>query len=56
MKWRVTTRRAARADIRAARDWYEAQRPGLGDEFLISLSDAFIRLEESPNQFPVYYQ
>jgi plasmid stabilization system protein ParE len=45
----------ADADIQEARDWYETQRPGLGDEFLLALAEAFSRLEESPLQFPVYY-
>jgi plasmid stabilization system protein ParE len=43
-------------DLVEAREWYEAQRAGLGDEFLASVADAFTRLEESPEQFPVYYR
>ena len=56
MKWHVSTRPAANADLREARDWYELQRPGLGDEFLLAMADAFTRLEEYPERFPVYYQ
>ena len=56
MKWRVTTRPEADTDLREARDWYEQQRPGLGDEFLLSMADALTRLEESPDQFPLYYR
>jgi toxin ParE1/3/4 len=47
---------AAENDIREAREWYDGRRPGLGVEFLISISDALARLEESPEQFPVYHQ
>lgn len=44
VKWRVSTRLAADTDLKEARDWYEQQRPGLGDEFLLSMADAFARL------------
>lgn len=54
--WRVSVRTAGEVDLAEARDWYEGQRPGLGDEFLASIADALSRLEDSPEQFPVYYQ
>jgi len=44
------------ADLRDARDWYERQRPGLGDEFHLSVADALTHLEESPERFPIYYR
>jgi len=53
--WHVSTRPAADYDLQEARDWYEAQRPGLGDEFLLAVAEAFTRLEESPLSVPVYY-
>ena len=56
MTWQVTTRPAAEADLPEARAWYEEQRPGLRDEFLASVADAFSRLEERPEQLPVYYR
>lgn len=56
VKWCVSTRPAADTDLKEARDWYERQRPGLGDEFLLAVADAFTRLEESPQRFPVYYR
>ena len=56
MRWRVTTRSAADIDIQEARDWYERRRPGLGDEFLVAVAEAFLRLEESPERFPIYYK
>jgi plasmid stabilization system protein ParE len=55
VSWHVSIRAAAQADLRAARDWYEQQRAGLGDEFLLSIADAMIRLEESPRRVPEYY-
>lgn len=55
MKWHVSIRLAASADLAAARDWYNGQRSGLGDELLASVADAFTRLEETPDLFPIYY-
>jgi plasmid stabilization system protein ParE len=56
VNWRVSIRPAARIDLDKARDWYERQRPGLGDEFLASVADAFTRMEEAPEQFPFYHR
>jgi plasmid stabilization system protein ParE len=56
VKWRVSNRATADADLHQARVWYDRQRPGLGDEFLLSVADAMTRLEEAPEQFPVYYR
>jgi plasmid stabilization system protein ParE len=55
-KWRVSIRARADADLRQARDWYEQQRPGLGDEFLISVADVMLRLEREPKQTAFYYR
>ena len=54
MSWLVYIRPKAEADVREARDWYQRQRAGLGDEFLLAVADAMVRLEESPVRFPVY--
>jgi plasmid stabilization system protein ParE len=51
----VSIRPAAKADLQESRDWYEQQRAGLGDEFLISIAAVMKRLEESPKRSPVYY-
>lgn len=53
---RDSLRAAAETDLADARAWYEDQRPGLGDEFLASVAAALTRLEENPEQFPVYYR
>lgn len=55
MRWRVSTRPDSDIDLNDAHDWYEQQRPGLGDEFLLAVAEIFARLEESPEQFPVYH-
>ena len=41
----------AEADIRAARDWYEATAPGLGVAFIAELDDLFHRLEANPRLY-----
>lgn len=48
MNWRVTIRGAADADLREARAWYDSQRAGLGDELLLAVAEAMLRLEEVP--------
>ncbi|HEV2691329.1 MAG TPA: type II toxin-antitoxin system RelE/ParE family toxin [Verrucomicrobiae bacterium] len=56
MNWNVTIRSQAKADIRRAYDWYEEQRAGLGDEFLVDQSEALLRLEADPERCPIYYR
>jgi plasmid stabilization system protein ParE len=56
VKWRVSIRPYAEADLKSAVDWYDKQRPGLGDEFLVSIAEALTRLEENPEGYPVYYR
>lgn len=48
----VVLRPEARADLHEASNWYEAQRLGLGDEFLQQVDAAFRRIEMQPTQFP----
>ena len=55
MKWQVTIRSEARADLRKAHDWYEEQCAGLGNEFLIAIAEALTRVEADPEHFPFYY-
>lgn len=46
MKLRI--RPAAVQDLEQACAWYEAQRPGLGDEFLDAVDDVMSSIAESP--------
>ena len=55
MSWSVSIRPAAARDLRAACNWYETQRPGLGDQFLQTALTALLSLENSPERFPIYY-
>jgi toxin ParE1/3/4 len=42
---------AAEADLADARSWYDAQRPGLGDELLDCVGETFDRLRQTPELF-----
>jgi plasmid stabilization system protein ParE len=42
----------AEADLQEARDWYEAQRPGLGGDFIKEVDAAFQRLAAAPQRLP----
>ena len=47
---------AAAADVVHARDWYELQRPGLGDAFVDAVELAVDSLLEFPSAYPVAYR
>jgi plasmid stabilization system protein ParE len=53
---RVIIRPAAAADIEDAYQWYESQRPGLGEEFLQALTVIRDRAGEQPEAFPVLHR
>ncbi len=56
MKWAVTLRPKAKADLQQAHDWYEEKCSGLGGEFLADMAESFLRLEDDPERFPIYYR
>jgi len=56
VSWRVIIRPNAEADAREARQWYESQRAGLGDELLLEIRHAIRVLEEQPERRPIYYR
>jgi len=43
---------AAGADLREARDWYEAQQPGLGQQLGQIVAEALDRVAAAPAQYP----
>jgi plasmid stabilization system protein ParE len=49
----LSIRSEAEVEIQEAYDWYEAQRPGLGDEFLAAVRQALAAVERSPRQYPM---
>jgi hypothetical protein len=49
---RVIIRPYAEADLREAWLWYESERAGLGEEFLMEIGAAIHRLEAAPERRP----
>ena len=50
---RFAFRPAARDEVLEARAWYDAQQPGLGDEFARAVDSAIERIGEQPHAYPV---
>ncbi len=52
----VSLRDVAENDLARARDWYDKQRPGLGDELLSVVAECLLSLESTPELHPIYYR
>lgn len=55
MTFRIVLRRAAKAEFEDAAIWYESQRRGLGEEFVIEIDEALAKVAESPMRYPVVF-
>ena len=53
---RVIIRPEAESDIKDAYDWYEAQRKGLGENFLLCIEEALSRISHNPAIYSVVYR
>lgn len=51
MSWRVGVRPEAELDVAIAAGWYEAQRPGLGAEFIDEISRTVATLADNPLRY-----
>ena len=51
----IFLRPEVRADLEDATSWYDAQKRGLGGEFLDEVDAVFHRMEKHPLQFPKYH-
>lgn len=51
-RWLVLTEKAE-ADLLETRDWYDAQRFGLGNEFIFAVDACFANIEAMPDAFVV---
>ena len=49
-------RARAEHDIRSVFEWYESQRPGLGEEFLVALGERLEAVRTHPEAAPVAYR
>ena len=45
----------AEADLMSARDWYERQRAGLGNEFLMAVEEVLLRMQRTPDSHAVVH-
>jgi hypothetical protein len=43
----------AALDIQQAREWHDAQEPGLGDQFLQRVNETMTRIGQNPHQYPM---
>lgn len=50
---RLFVRKAAKADVAVAFEWYEAHRAGLGEDFAEQVSAVYAAIEEHPLRFPI---
>ncbi len=48
MGYNLTLSRQAEKAIKDAFEWYEQQRPGLGEEFLIAVDHSFLSIQSNP--------
>jgi plasmid stabilization system protein ParE len=48
----VRFRLEAASDVTTAREWYDWRRPGLGDDFVLSLERVIKLVSELPEAFP----
>ncbi len=46
----------AERDIQSTFEWYESQRPGLGEEFLVTLRERLETIRNFPEAFPIIYR
>jgi plasmid stabilization system protein ParE len=56
MTRRFILRPRAEHDIQSAFEWYESQRPGLGDEFLVALRQRLEAVRSFPESNPILYR
>lgn len=56
MSFRVVVEPSAQLDLKAAFEWYEDQKKGLGNEFLNSSEIEFKILEENPEIYQVIFE
>ena len=43
-------------DIKIAYDWYESQRLGLGEDFLLTLEESYSKIARTPKHYQIIYK
>ena len=55
MTLRVVFRRAARTEFEDAAVWYDEQRHGLGEEFIVEIGQSLASAAASPQRYPIVF-
>ena len=55
MTLRIVFRRAAKIEFEDAAVWYDEQRLGLGEEFIIEIEQAVANAAAAPQRYPVVF-
>jgi hypothetical protein len=56
MTLQLILRQEAEYDIQEAYQWYEEQRGGLGEDFLLCLEAALSKIRHAPEAYPIVYK
>jgi plasmid stabilization system protein ParE len=54
--YRLTFKPEVYDDIKTAYDWYEAQRAGLGEDFLLTLEEFYVKITRNPKLYQDIYK
>lgn len=55
MTLRIVFRRAAQSELEDAAVWYDEQRVGLGEEFIIEIEQAVANAAAAPKRYPIVF-
>lgn len=56
MSYKLKIKEEAFGDLSDAYQFYEGERPGLGEDFLSVLESMFLKIQEHPHRYPAKYQ
>jgi toxin ParE1/3/4 len=56
MSYKIILRPEAQSELAEAYRWYEEQRKGLGEDFLLCIEESLERIRHSPKSFPIVYR
>lgn len=54
--YRLTFKPEVYYDIKTAYDWYETQRAGLGEDFLLTLEESYAKITRNPKLYQDIYK
>jgi toxin ParE1/3/4 len=56
MSHEIVIRPEAEADLAEAKQWYNERRAGLGEDFLLCVDEALVKIARSPELYPVVHK